>query len=67
MQPDVICVHTTALVEVAQKETSTIPIVFVAVSDPVRSGFVASLARPGGPYRFAALRGEYRWKVAWNA
>ena len=48
MQPDVICVHTTALVEVAQKQTSTIPIVFVAVSDPVGSGFVASLARPGG-------------------
>jgi putative ABC transport system substrate-binding protein len=48
LQPDVICVHTTALVEVAQKETSTIPIVFVAVSDPVGSGFVASLARPGG-------------------
>jgi putative ABC transport system substrate-binding protein len=48
MQPDVIFVHTTALVEVAQKETSTIPIVFVGVSDPVGSGFVASLARPGG-------------------
>jgi putative ABC transport system substrate-binding protein len=48
MQPDVICVHTTALVEVAQQETSTVPIVFVMVSDPVGSGFVASLARPGG-------------------
>jgi putative ABC transport system substrate-binding protein len=48
MQPDVILVHTTPLVEVAQKETSTIPIVFVMVSDPVGSGFVASLARPGG-------------------
>jgi putative ABC transport system substrate-binding protein len=48
MQPDVIFVYTTALVEVAQKETSTIPIVFVGVSDPVGSGFVASLARPGG-------------------
>jgi putative tryptophan/tyrosine transport system substrate-binding protein len=48
MQPDVIFVHTTPLVAVAQKETSTIPIVFVNVSDPVGSGFVASLARPGG-------------------
>ena len=48
MQPDVIFVHTTALVAVAQKETSTIPIVFVMVSDPVGSGFVASLARPTG-------------------
>jgi len=44
MQPDVIFVH----VAVAQKETSTIPIVFVNASDPVGSGFVASLARPGG-------------------
>ena len=47
-QPDVIFVHTTTLVAVAQKETSTIPIVFVNVSDPVGSGFVTSLARPGG-------------------
>jgi putative ABC transport system substrate-binding protein len=28
--------------------TRTIPIVFVAVSDPIGSGFVASMARPGG-------------------
>jgi putative ABC transport system substrate-binding protein len=48
MQPDVIFVHTTPLVAAAQKETRTIPIVFVNVSDPVGSGFVASLARPGG-------------------
>jgi len=48
MQPDVIFVHTTPLVAAAQKETSTIPIVFVDASDPVGSGFVASLARPGG-------------------
>jgi putative ABC transport system substrate-binding protein len=31
-----------------QRETGTIPIVFVYVSDPIGSGFVASLARPGG-------------------
>ena len=48
MQADVIFVHTTPLVAAAQKETSTIPIVFVDASDPVGSGFVASLARPGG-------------------
>jgi putative ABC transport system substrate-binding protein len=48
IQPDVIFVHSTPLVAAAQKETSTIPIVFVYVSDPVGWGFVASLARPGG-------------------
>ena len=31
-----------------QRETRAIPIVFVAVSDPIGPGFVASLARPGG-------------------
>jgi putative tryptophan/tyrosine transport system substrate-binding protein len=47
-QPDVIVAHTTACAAAAQRETSTIPIVFVGASDPVGSGFVANLARPGG-------------------
>jgi putative ABC transport system substrate-binding protein len=48
LQPDVIVGHVTPAVIALRKETSTIPIVFIQVSDPVGSGFVAGLARPGG-------------------
>ena len=48
LQPDVIFAHTTPASAALQRESRTIPIVFVNVSDPVGSGFVASLARPGG-------------------
>jgi ABC-type uncharacterized transport system substrate-binding protein len=46
LQPDVILAQTTPIVVALQRETRTIPIVFVGVSDPVGSGFVNSLARP---------------------
>jgi ABC-type uncharacterized transport system substrate-binding protein len=45
---DVIFVQGTDGVIAAKEATSVIPIVFVQVSDPVGSGVVASLARPGG-------------------
>jgi putative tryptophan/tyrosine transport system substrate-binding protein len=48
LQPDVILVESTPLTAALQRETRTIPIVFVVVSDPVGAGFVASLTRPGG-------------------
>jgi putative ABC transport system substrate-binding protein len=48
LQPDLIVGHTTPVVAALQRETRTIPIVFTIVSDPVGSGFVASLPRPGG-------------------
>ncbi|HZR61312.1 MAG TPA: ABC transporter substrate-binding protein [Xanthobacteraceae bacterium] len=48
LQPDLIVGHSTPVVAALLKATHTIPIVFVVVSDPVGSGFVASLARPGG-------------------
>jgi putative tryptophan/tyrosine transport system substrate-binding protein len=48
LQPDVILAGTTPVTAALQRETSTIPIVFVLVSDPVGAGFVASLPRPGG-------------------
>jgi putative ABC transport system substrate-binding protein len=47
-QPDVILAHTTPVTASLRQETRTIPIVFVNVSDPVGSGFVINLARPGG-------------------
>ena len=48
LQPDLLVGHTTQPVAALQHETGTIPIVFLIVSDPVGSGFVASLPRPGG-------------------
>ena len=48
LNPAVIVVSTTASVRAAQQATSTVPIVFASLNDPVESGVVASLARPGG-------------------
>jgi ABC-type uncharacterized transport system substrate-binding protein len=45
---DVIVTYNNAGVAALQRTTRTIPIVFASVGDPVGSGFVASLARPGG-------------------
>jgi putative ABC transport system substrate-binding protein len=48
LQPDLIIAVATTAAAALQRETKTIPIVFIAVSDPIGSGFVASLPRPGG-------------------
>jgi putative tryptophan/tyrosine transport system substrate-binding protein len=48
LQPDIILTNSTPMTVAIQRETRTIPIVFVNVSDPVASGIVASLNRPGG-------------------
>jgi putative ABC transport system substrate-binding protein len=48
LQPDVIVTGNTPETAALQQETRTIPIVFATASDPVGSGFVASLPRPGG-------------------
>jgi putative ABC transport system substrate-binding protein len=48
LQPGVILAMSTPIVTALQRETGTTPIVFVAVADPIGSGFVSSLARPGG-------------------
>jgi putative ABC transport system substrate-binding protein len=48
LHPDVIIGHSTPVVAALLQVTQAIPIVFVVVTDPVGSGFVASLARPSG-------------------
>jgi len=48
LQPDVILAHGTPVTAALHRETRTIPIVFVTVSDPVGDGFVAGLPHPGG-------------------
>jgi putative ABC transport system substrate-binding protein len=48
LKPDVILGNGTAAVSALEKVTRTVPIVFAAITDPVGSGLVASLARPGG-------------------
>lgn len=47
-KPSIILVSTVASVRAAQQATKAIPIVFLGTNDPVGSGLVASLARPGG-------------------
>ena len=48
LRPDLLVGNSTPATAALLHETHSIPIVFVGVSDPVGSGFVASIARPGG-------------------
>src|SRR5215471_17814462 len=48
LNPDVIFAAPSAALAEVQRATRTIPIVFAQVSDPVGTGFVDSLAHPGG-------------------
>jgi putative ABC transport system substrate-binding protein len=48
LAPDVILAATTPAVTALRQASRTVPIVFVGVVDPVGSGMVASLPRPGG-------------------
>lgn len=48
LRPDAILGQTTPVAVALARETRSIPIVFVTVSDPIGSGLAASLAHPGG-------------------
>jgi ABC-type uncharacterized transport system substrate-binding protein len=64
LRPDVIVAGATSALMPLQQATRTIPIVFAQVSDPVRGGFVASLAHPDGNITGFALY-EYGIGVKW--
>jgi putative ABC transport system substrate-binding protein len=51
LKVDLIVARATPAVQAAKNTTTTIPIVMLGAADPVGSGFVASLARPGGTLR----------------
>ena len=47
MQPDLMLSHTTPTTATLLQQTRSIPIIFVFVTDPLGSGFVASFSHPG--------------------
>jgi ABC-type uncharacterized transport system substrate-binding protein len=48
LQPDAIMTASTTNLTIVQQATTTIPVVFLQVSDPVEQGFVKSMTHPGG-------------------
>ena len=48
LAPDVIVAHSSAIMAALRPATSTIPIVFAMVIDPVGQGFISNLSHPGG-------------------
>ena len=58
LKVDVIVAGSATAIEPAHKATASIPIVMVMASDPVASGFVASLARPGS--NITGLTSQYK-------
>ena len=74
LSPDVILVSSTPGVNALQQATRTVPVVFTQVADPVSTGIVTSLAKPGGnmtgfmvfDYEIAAKWFELLKKIAPN-
>jgi putative ABC transport system substrate-binding protein len=57
LRPDVIVTHGQPNIVAAKQVTSVIPIVFALATDPIGSGLVASLARPGGNATGLSIQG----------
>ncbi len=59
LQPDLVLSNNTPTTAALLQQTRTIPIIFATVADPVGSGFVVGLARPGGNATgFATIEGS---------
>jgi putative tryptophan/tyrosine transport system substrate-binding protein len=48
LRPDAIFAHTTPALRALARETQTIPIVFITITDPIGGGLVATVAHPSG-------------------
>jgi putative tryptophan/tyrosine transport system substrate-binding protein len=65
LAPDVILASTSPSVAAFQKATSTVPIVFAGMADPVAQGFVDSIARPGGNITGFSVVPEFSISAKW--
>ena len=63
---DVIVAVSTPAIEAAKQATHIIPIIMAGVSDPVGTGFVASLARPGGNITGFSLQSPQMTENGWS-
>jgi ABC-type uncharacterized transport system substrate-binding protein len=65
LAPDVVLASASQSLAAFQKATSTVPIVFAAVTDPVAQGFVDSIARPGGNITGFSVVPEFSTSAKW--
>jgi putative ABC transport system substrate-binding protein len=61
LRPDVIVVQSTQGTRAVRGQTDAIPIVMLDVADPIASGFIAGLRRPGGNVTGLSAQGSEMW------